>query len=286
MRPGFNALLALGLALGPTACTPEEDTAVDLCPGSCLSMEGVYTMSGTCPPTYCTIYQDDCSVQLSCDDGTTATAAIVGGQVDYAAVQDDVHCSATMLQDGMAGQCSGTNFQCSFQASRPLERACLGSAKIPAEDPAAVEDCPQTELEAGAAGCECRRATRFGRTYLFCPQGAPWAEAQGLCRARGGDLVTVNDGDEQAFLAALAERVGASDPWIGATDSGFEGTFTWSDGAPWHGLPWAQGEPNNELDGSETGEDCVHFTDTLSFNDLECDAYQSFICEGAGSLSR
>ena len=82
MRTAIDTLLTLGLGLCLAACTPEEDAAVDLCPGSCLSMEGVYTMSGTCPPTYCTIYQDDCSVQLSCDDGTSATAAIVGGQVD------------------------------------------------------------------------------------------------------------------------------------------------------------------------------------------------------------
>lgn len=285
MRFAITARLALGVGLLSAACTPEEEATVDLCPGSCLAMEGVYTMTGSCPPTYCTILQDDCSVQLSCDDGTAATTTIVGGQVDSVSVRN-VHCSATLSQDGFTGQCTGTDFQCSFQASRPLERACLGSEHIPAEAPETVSDCTQAELDAGTAGCDCLRATRFDRTYLFCPQSATWSEAQAACRARGGDLVTVNDGDEQAFLAAVGEPLDVTRAWIGATDAGFEGRFTWSDGSPWRGLPWAEGEPNNELDGSETGEDCVHFTDALSFNDLECDAYMSFICEGSGTLAK
>lgn len=278
--------LAFAVAAASAGCTADEgDDFVDVCPGACLSMEGVYTMSGSCPPTYCTILQDDCSLQLSCDDGTTATARIEAGRVEYASVRGTT-CSATMAPDGFSGQCSGTDFQCSFQASRPLPRACIGSEKIPEADPPAVGDCTQAELDAGLAGCDCHRATRFGRTYLFCPQSATWAEAQAACRGRGGDLVTIDDGDEQAYVAALSTRLGLSAPWVGANDLGFEGTFTWSDGSPWQGIPWAEGEPNNELDASGTGEDCVHLSQPLVFNDLECEAYQSFICEGAGTLDR
>lgn len=55
--------------------------------------------------------------------------------------------------------------------------------------------------------------------------------------------------------------------------------YTWSDGTPLSHTNWAPGEPNNH-DGRE---DCVEMVTNAngshsSWNDLNCDAHQDWIC--------
>lgn len=107
-----------------------------------------------------------------------------------------------------------------------------------------------------------------------------------MCRGRGGDLVVLSDGDEAAWVTRSAETAGVYGAWIGATDAGFEGTWTWVDESAFVGLPWGDGEPNNDLGSSPDGEDCAQLSDSATFNDQRCDATQSIVCEGAGSLGR
>jgi hypothetical protein len=80
----------------------------------------------------------------------------------------------------------------------------------------------------------------------------------------GGNLVTINDAAESAWLA---ENFAGSHYWIGLTDSGSEGTWYWFSGEPVTYTNWASGEPNNLR---EEGEDSavMNWNGAGQWNDL------------------
>ena len=62
--------------------------------------------------------------------------------------------------------------------------------------------------------------------------------------ALGGNLVTINDAAENAWVYATFG--GLNRPlWIGLTDQASEGTFVWISGEPFTYSNWSAGEPNN-----------------------------------------
>ena len=62
--------------------------------------------------------------------------------------------------------------------------------------------------------------------YLLSNEGN-WGETQAEAQAFQGDLVTINDGAEQTFLAGL---FGNQNLWMGYADAGVEGRFQWISG--------------------------------------------------------
>jgi Ca2+-binding RTX toxin-like protein len=64
----------------------------------------------------------------------------------------------------------------------------------------------------------------FGDSIYFLSAPGAWSVAQTEALSFQGNLVTINDAKEETFLAGL---FGVQDPWIGLSDAGKEGTFTW-----------------------------------------------------------
>ncbi|HEX8914574.1 MAG TPA: lectin-like protein [Humisphaera sp.] len=88
-----------------------------------------------------------------------------------------------------------------------------------------------------------------GHVYKLL-DAATWADAQAAARQLGGDLVTVNDADEQAWVWSTFSP-SADLFWIGINDEDRDGVFTWASGQQPAYTNWAAGEPN---DSYATGE--------------------------------
>lgn len=87
-----------------------------------------------------------------------------------------------------------------------------------------------------------------GSYYLeVASGGATWEEAQAAATALGGDLVTVNDADEQAWL----RRTFPGRHWIGLNDVATEGAFAWANGEAVTFTVWLPGEPGAETEGHD-----------------------------------
>jgi hypothetical protein len=106
--------------------------------------------------------------------------------------------------------------------------------------------------------------------YLLSTRGT-WGAAQLEAQSVQGNLVTINDGAEQTFLAGLFP---GQNSWIGYTDSGIEGDFQWSNGERSVYTNWATNEPNN-FGGSE---DFVILGNNGDWNDARgTDTWQGII---------
>jgi hypothetical protein len=59
-----------------------------------------------------------------------------------------------------------------------------------------------------------------------------WKAAQADCASKGGNLVVVNDNEEQSFVMSSLKALSfhATGVWIGLSDTNHEGTFTWITG--------------------------------------------------------
>lgn len=74
-----------------------------------------------------------------------------------------------------------------------------------------------------------------------------WSAAQSIAHALGGDLVTINDAGENAWITSfVANSIGgsATQVWIGLSRVP-TGPWAWSSNEPVSFVNWAPGEPNN-----------------------------------------
>ncbi|MCA9447227.1 MAG: hypothetical protein KC931_08920, partial [Candidatus Omnitrophica bacterium] len=101
-----------------------------------------------------------------------------------------------------------------------------------------------------------RENTQNGHWYRLTEPDLSWLEAESQAQSKGGHLVTINDATEQEWIYnhfADSKRI-----WIGFTDMGQEGHWTWltNDGGIWDATAmsgtsytnWGVGEPNNNAD--------------------------------------
>ncbi len=70
-----------------------------------------------------------------------------------------------------------------------------------------------------------------------------WQQAKTDAESRGGSLATIKSQEEQDEVEALLH--GNASYWIGASDAGQEGQWTWVDGDAFTFTHWNAGEPNN-----------------------------------------
>ncbi|CAL8384873.1 unnamed protein product [Gadus morhua 'NCC'] len=108
----------------------------------------------------------------------------------------------------------------------------------------------------------------------------PWAESRADCFNQGGDLVSITDPYEQAFLQGM---VGLSPTgtamWMGGHDSIVEGGWGWSDGSPFRYIHWSSGNPDNA-----DGEDCLSMQiNGGKWNDDKCELNRGYICKRRGN---
>ncbi|MEL6106236.1 MAG: DUF4347 domain-containing protein, partial [Planctomycetota bacterium] len=81
-----------------------------------------------------------------------------------------------------------------------------------------------------------------GSDYFLTSSNLTWEEAQAEAIAVGGNLVSINDANEESFLQST---FGTEPIWIGINDVAEEGTFVWVNGDPVTYTNWAPGEPND-----------------------------------------
>jgi Ca2+-binding RTX toxin-like protein len=89
-----------------------------------------------------------------------------------------------------------------------------------------------------------------GSKYLLTGPGT-WEQAQAQAQSLGGNLVTINNVDEQNWLVSTfggTERL-----WTGLTDKVTEGQFKWASGETSTYTNWFPGEPNNAGDEDYVG---------------------------------
>ncbi|XP_042882020.1 perlucin-like isoform X2 [Penaeus japonicus] len=137
----------------------------------------------------------------------------------------------------------------------------------------------------GGAECPTPFVSVMGECFSLSRTRLPWHHARHYCLGMGGDLAT------PSFLYALKtyilEREGDADVWVGGTDEGSEGHWSWinsnEDGTnttipPHH---WAPDQPDN---GEGDGEHCLILQKNIHppLADSSCERYLSFVCQYHG----
>ncbi|MCM3903390.1 MAG: PEP-CTERM sorting domain-containing protein [Pyrinomonadaceae bacterium] len=86
-----------------------------------------------------------------------------------------------------------------------------------------------------------------GHTYYLLSSDT-WTASQSAAVALGGNLVTINDSAENAWVFTTFAGFGGVTNrflWIGLNDVAVEGTFEWANGELLTFTNWSFGEPNN-----------------------------------------
>ncbi|CAG5867752.1 unnamed protein product [Menidia menidia] len=106
-----------------------------------------------------------------------------------------------------------------------------------------------------------------------------WAEARADCVNQGGDLISITDPFEQAFIQGMIQQTptGVS-LWMGGHDSVTEGGWEWTDGSPFRYIRWNTGNPDDY-----DGEDCLSILINNGYwNDDNCQYDRGYICKRRG----
>ncbi|MBN1772018.1 MAG: DUF1566 domain-containing protein [Deltaproteobacteria bacterium] len=116
-----------------------------------------------------------------------------------------------------------------------------------------------------------------GNTYFYCRVPLAWAAAQAYCAEHGTHLASLTDAGEAAFAAGLlARHATATNSWVGASEPGAEGSWTWVSGEPWAYTRWNPGQPDDHLG----NEDCLGVDrGSGNWNDFTCSNLVGFVCE-------
>ncbi|KAM8828848.1 secretory phospholipase A2 receptor isoform 3-T3 [Spinachia spinachia] len=107
----------------------------------------------------------------------------------------------------------------------------------------------------------------------------PWAEARADCVNQGGDLVSITDPFEQAFVQGVIQSTPTGiSLWMGGHDSITEGGWEWTDGSPFRYIRWNAGNPDNY-----NGENCLSILINNGYwNDDNCQQKRGYICKRRG----
>ncbi|XP_034456850.1 C-type lectin domain family 4 member E-like [Hippoglossus hippoglossus] len=143
--------------------------------------------------------------------------------------------------------------------------------------PVRNETCPR---------CEDGWEPHGGKCYFFSSVTLTWDQSRTQCTSMRGDLVVINNREEQEFLECRL-RGKMNNPedkfWIGLTDSKNEGEWLWVDNTQLDTSLtfWRHREPDNWRGLNSDGEDCVRMgeEDLESWVDGSCESPQKSICE-------
>lgn len=116
--------------------------------------------------------------------------------------------------------------------------------------------------------------------YLFNSLSVrTWAEARADCLNQGGDLVSVTDPYEQAFVQGIIQQTPTGTSlWMGGHDSITESGWQWTDDSPFRYTRWSDGNP-----GDNDGEDCLSIRINDGYwNDEHCESKRGYICKRRG----
>ena len=240
----------------------------------------------------------DCNGPLGDDeldlDGDGETAC----DGDCAPNDATVNTSATETCDGVDENCDGVIDE-GFDVDADGETSCGGDCDDadPAIHTGAAEQCNGIDddcdgLLDDTSGCPCGVEQYDGHAYLFCETALDWGDARDACLQQTSfDLVTIDDGVEQAWIWSQVLVYSGSDWWwIGYTDSDArwweepDDEWDWVDGSSSTYTNWANNQPDNW-----GNEDCAHmYGDSGLWNDLDCGAtswsntwFTYYVCESS-----
>ncbi|ROL48296.1 Macrophage mannose receptor 1 [Anabarilius grahami] len=123
-------------------------------------------------------------------------------------------------------------------------------------------------------GCTPEWTMFRGRCFKFFNNKMTWHKARDQCISHGGNLVSIQGHEEQAFLTTL--MLGSDDDvWIGFNDVNREMRFLWSDGKGVSYTNWAKGQPSSLPDGSSRmygyfDSEAVKLSEFCSFQNYDC----------------
>ncbi|XP_019121793.1 macrophage mannose receptor 1 [Larimichthys crocea] len=102
-----------------------------------------------------------------------------------------------------------------------------------------------------------------------------WTDAQRECRKEGGDLVSIQNVEEQSFVISQLGYASTDELWIGLNDRKTEGLFDWSDHATVSFTSWEYGKPVVR----SAQEDCVLIKgENGNWADRVCSEKHGYIC--------
>ena len=106
-----------------------------------------------------------------------------------------------------------------------------------------------------------------------------WNDARAACQSMAGDLVIINDAEENMLVKSKLASPATISFWIGLTDSLAEGVWRWTDGSGISFADWADGEPNDH-----EGQDCgaFNYAQSYKWDDQGCSANNKYVCEITG----
>jgi hypothetical protein len=83
--------------------------------------------------------------------------------------------------------------------------------------------------------------------YYFLLGSDNWTASQSQALSLGGNLVTINDAAENAWVVTTFLNYGGMnrDLWTGLNDAATEGTYQWASGEPFTYSNWQPGQPDN-----------------------------------------
>nr|XP_019942865.1 PREDICTED: macrophage mannose receptor 1 [Paralichthys olivaceus] len=136
-------------------------------------------------------------------------------------------------------------------------------------------------------GCAPEWLSFRGKCYkiVTSDDNKNWQDARTYCTNQGGNLVSIVNDKEQAFLTTQMLRYN-EDFWIGMNDVNWEMHFVWTDGKGISYTNWAKGHPTSAPDGRFSFEkyDCVIMVRSVSkltgkWKVEDCEAKKGFICK-------
>ncbi|XP_034003884.1 macrophage mannose receptor 1 [Trematomus bernacchii] len=138
-------------------------------------------------------------------------------------------------------------------------------------------------------GCSPEWLAFQGRCYKIVvgSDSKDWQEARTHCVNQGGNLVSITNDREQAFLTTQMLTYN-EDFWIGMNDVNWEMHFVWTDGKGISYTNWAKGHPTTLPQGRfafmDETFDCVIMVGSVSkitgsWKVEDCQAKHSFICK-------
>ena len=105
----------------------------------------------------------------------------------------------------------------------------------------------------------------FGNSHYYISNTSKnWTDAQTLCEANGGNLVSISSEIENSYVSNLMPN---EQSWIGLTDQTSEGQFEWSDETELNYNKWWSGEPSNSGPTGNEDYTLINTTEAVNMND-------------------
>ncbi|XP_029909255.1 CD209 antigen-like protein E [Myripristis murdjan] len=132
-----------------------------------------------------------------------------------------------------------------------------------------------TALAVQCRFCETGCAMFNNSFYYVSAELKSWEDSRQDCLERGADLVVINSQDEQKFINSFKQTM-----WLGLSDRGERGNWTWVDGTRLDTGFWGHGEPGSPS--TPEREHCAYtywYNNLNSWSDDKCAKRRHWICE-------